>query len=217
MITFHIITIFPESIRPYLHESVLARAQKKGLMAVKLYDPRDFTNDKRGTIDDRPYGGGPGMVMLAGPILKAVKKAVERKKDVKIIVLSPNGKQFTNVYARTLSKKYKHIVLIAGHYEGVDARVKKILKAEEVSIGPYVLTGGELPSAVVVDAVTRQIEGSLGNSLSIEEKRTTSGETYTRPEVLVNKSKKYRVPKVLLSGNHKKIDEWRKERIRDTK
>ncbi len=210
--TFHIITIFPEMFRSYTDESILSRAQKKKLINIKFYNPRDFTKDKHKKVDDKPYGGGPGMVMHAEPILRAVTKARGRKKKVKIIMFSPSGKQFTNTYAETLSKKYKDIILIAGRYEGVDARVKKALKAEELSIGPYVLTGGEVPAMVVVDAMSRQIPGVLGHEESLEEKRISSSEMYTRPEIIKYKDKNYKVPKVLLSGDHKKIEEWKKGR-----
>ena len=207
--TFHIITIFPEMFHSYISESILARAQKNKLINIKFYNPRNFTKDKHKKVDDKPYGGGPGMVMQAEPILKAVGKARGRKKNVKIIMSSPSGKQFTNTYAKKLSKKYTDIILIAGRYEGIDSRVKKALRAEEVSIGPYVLTGGEVPAMVVVDAVSRQINGVLGREESLEEKRAASSEMYTRPEVVKYKGKNYKVPKVLLSGDHKKIDEWR--------
>ncbi len=198
--------------RSYTDESILLRAQKKKLINIKFYNPRDFTKDKHRKVDDSPYGGGPGMVMQAEPILRAVAKARGRKKNIKIIMFSPSGKQFTNTYAETLSKKYKDIILIAGRYEGVDARVKKALRAEELSIGPYVLTGGEVPAMVVVDAISRQIPGVLGHAQSLEEKRVASSEMYTRPEVVKYKDKNYKVPKVLLSGDHKKIEEWRKGR-----
>jgi len=210
--TFHIITIFPEMFLSYVNESILLRAQKKKLINIKFYNPRDFTKDKHKKVDHKPYGGGPGMVMAAEPILKAVGKARGRKKNVKIIMLSPSGKQFTNVYAKNITKKYKDVILIAGRYEGIDARVKKALRAEEISVGPYILTGGEAPAMVILDAVSRQISGVLGHEESLEEKRTASSEMYTRPEVLKYKSKNYKVPKVLLSGDHKKIEEWKKGR-----
>lgn len=164
-------------------------------------------------IDDKPYAGGPGMVMQALPIIKAVEKAIKSsKKKPKIILLSPAGKVFDNEYAEKVSKKYSDIIIICGRYEGIDARVKKIFKAEEISIGPYVLTGGELPAMVILDTVARRIPGVLGKIESVEENRISSSEVYTRPEVLVYKNKKYSVPKVLLSGNHKKIEEWKKQR-----
>jgi len=152
------------------------------------------------------------MVMRPEPILKAYEKAAKKikKSKSKIILFSPGGKQFTNDLAEKWSKEYEHLVLISGRYEGIDARVKKILKAEEVTIGPYVLTGGELPSLVVMDAVTRRLPGVLGNDISIEERRVASSEVYTRPEILKHKGKNYKVPKVLLSGDHKEIESWKK-------
>jgi tRNA (guanine37-N1)-methyltransferase len=211
---FHIITLFPESIKPYFDTSILGRAQRDKKIKVSFYNPRDFTKDKHRRVDQKPYGGGPGMVLEAESVLKAAQKAIGTKKKVLTIFFSPSGTQFTNAIARTYVKKYEHVVFICGHYEGVDARVKKILKAKEVSVGPFVLTGGELPAALVADAVTRQIKGVLGSYDSLEEERVASGEVYTRPEVLVYKKKKYRVPKILLSGHHKKIEEWKKKQKR---
>jgi len=226
---FHVITIFPELITSYVNESILGRATKKKLIDVKLYDPRDFTNDKHKRVDDKAYGGGPGMVMQAGPVLKAVDSALNKSKaksrKLKIILLSPHGKQLTNMYSETLRKKYTDIILISGRYEGIDARVKRALSdsgprtnglgqisVSEISIGPYTLTGGELPAMVVVDAVARRIPGVLGKDDSVEERRVASKEVYTRPEILVYKGKSYRVPKILLSGHHKNIEKWRKNK-----
>lgn len=206
---FHIITLFPDSFGSYINESIIARAAKDRKIKIKFYNPRDFTKDKHKRVDQKPYGGGPGMVLEAQAVLKAVEKAVGRKKKVKIIFLAPNGKQFDNAYAKKLSKQYKDVVIISGRYEGIDARVRKILKAEVVTVGPYVLTGGELPAMIILDAVARQIKGVLGNETSIEEERISSSDVYTRPEVLKYKGKNYKVPKVLLSGDHKKIDQWR--------
>ncbi|MBL7045018.1 MAG: tRNA (guanosine(37)-N1)-methyltransferase TrmD [Parcubacteria group bacterium] len=207
--TFHIITLFPNSFDSYINESIIARAVKDKKIKIKFYNPRDFTKDKHKRVDQKPYGGGPGMVLEAQAILKAVEKAVGRKKKVKIIFLAPNGKQFDNTYAKKLSKNYKDVVIISGRYEGIDARVRKILKAEVITVGPYVLTGGELPAMIILDAVARQVKGVLGNKSSVEEERVSSSDVYTRPEVLKYKGKNYKVPKVLLSGNHKKIDQWR--------
>ena len=214
MIPYHIITLFPEIIRAYTEASILGRAQKRKKIGVKVYNPRDFTRDKHKRIDGRPYGGGPGMVMQAEPILKAVKKAVTGKKNkkIKIIILSPNGKQFTNETALRFSKKYTDIIFIAGRYEGIDARVKKILKVEEWSSGPYIVTGGELPALTMLDAITRQIPGVLGQDLSVEEKRIAGKEIYTRPETFTYAGKKYSVPKVLLSGHHEKIEKYRRKK-----
>jgi tRNA (guanine37-N1)-methyltransferase len=223
-VTYHIITIFPEAFESYLNSSILKRAIENRTIAVKLYNPRDFTTDKHRKVDDRPYAGGPGMVMYALPIIKAVEhikskfghlvskrgKSAHKVVLCKTILFSAQGKQFTNLEARPLSKKYTDIILICGHYEGIDARVTKILKAEEISIGPYVLTGGELPAMVLVDSISRQIDGVLGKNESLEEGRVASPEVYTRPEILEYKKKKYRVPKILLSGNHKKIEEYQR-------
>ncbi|MDP2593410.1 MAG: hypothetical protein Q8P52_02040, partial [bacterium] len=139
------------------------------------------------------------------------KKLKTKDSKLKIIIMSPAGKQFTNTKANHFLKSYTDIIIICGHYEGIDARVKKILKAEDVSVGPYVLTGGEVPAMVVLDAVSRQIPGVLGHPESLEESRVSSSEVYTRPEVFEYEKKKYRVPKVLLSGDHKKIEEWKKK------
>lgn len=222
---FHLITLFPEICRAYTDASILGRAQKtekgKGAkvrgkkISVSYYNPRDFSKNKHKKVDDRPYGGGPGMVMTAEPVLKAWEKAVGRKKDqkkVKTLIMSPRGKMFTNKLAKDYVKKYDHIVLISGRYEGIDARVKKILKAEEVSVGDYVLTGGELPALTIIDSVSRQVPGVLGEFESLEDERVTSGECYTRPEEFEYKKKKYRVPKVFTSGDHKEIEKRRSQK-----
>ncbi len=206
---FHIITLFPKTFDSYIKESIIARARADKKISFSFYNPRDFTKDSHRRIDRKPYGGGPGMVMEAEPILKAVKKAQGRKKKVKVLFFSPSGKQFDNVYAKRLAKNYSDIILIAGRYEGVDARVVKVTKADIVSVGPYVLTGGEIPAMVITDAVSRFLPGVLGNADSLEESRLASPNVYTRPEVLKWNGKKYCVPKVLLSGNHKKIAEWK--------
>ncbi len=210
MFTFHIITLFPESIKPYLDASILGRAQEAKKIKIKFYNPRDFTKDKWARVDKRPYGGGPGMVLEAESILKAVAKAVGRRRAA-IFFFDTTGEQFSNILANKIasSKNVKDVVLICGHYEGVDARVQKVLKATKLSVGPFVLTGGELPAAIVIDAVARQIPGVLGTFESVEEKRVSSSEVYTRPEVLKWKGKNYRVPKVLLSGNHAEIEKWK--------
>ena len=217
---FHIITLFPESFTSYLNESILARAIKEKKVKVSFYNPRDFakvTKVQKGKnkpykrVDDIPYGGGPGMVMQAEPVVKAIEKALKKTKKgkTKIIFLAPFGKQFDTEYAKTSAKKYTDIVIISGRYEGIDERVNTIFKTEKVTVGPFVLTGGELPAMIIMDSVSRQIDGVLGNKASLEEERISSSEVYTRPEILEYKKKKYRVPKVLLSGNHKLIDEYR--------
>ncbi len=209
---FHIVTLFPESIEGYLNSSILGRAQKDKKIKISFYNPRDYTKDIHRRVDQKPYGGGPGMVLEAESVLLAAEKVIGKKKNVLVVFFSPGGTQFTNTTARTYAKKYKHIVFLCGHYEGIDARVEKILEAQSVSIGPYVLTGGELPAAVIIDAVSRQIPGVLGKYSSLEEERVSAHEVYTRPEVLTWKKKKYRVPDVLLSGHHKKIDEWKEKK-----
>lgn len=218
---FHVITLFPALIDSYLSESILARALKEKKISVSFYNPRDYVKPTKAQkcrdkpylrVDDKPYGGGPGMILQADPVIKAVEKALKKTKKAKIIFFSPSGKKFTTAYAKASVKKYTDIVLICGRYEGIDARVKKIFKAEDISVGDYVLTGGEIPAMIVVDCISRQIEGVLGNFDSREEERIASKDVYTRPEVLVYKGKKYRVPAVLLSGDHAKIDKWRKGR-----
>jgi tRNA (guanine37-N1)-methyltransferase len=219
---FHIITLFPDSFNSYLNESILARAIKNKKIKVSFYNPRDFVKvpkSQKGKdkpykrIDDIPYGGGPGMVMQVEPIVKAVEKALKnirsKKPKIKIIFLSPEGKQFDTQYAKDSVKKYTDIIVICGRYEGIDERVNKIFKTEKITVGPFVLTGGELPAMIMIDCMARQIEGVLGNFFSREEERVSSNEVYTRPEIFKYKNKNYKVPEVLLSGNHKKIDEYR--------
>jgi tRNA (guanine37-N1)-methyltransferase len=208
---FHIVTLFPESISCYLNSSILKRAQQDKKISVSYYNPRDYSNDKHNKVDAKPYGGGPGMVLQAEPVIKAIEKAKGKKKGVKIIWLSPGGELFTNTFAQKISKSKatKHIIFVCGRYEGIDARVKKAFRVTEVSVGDFVLTGGELPTALIIDAIARQIPGVLGNNNSPEESRIASHDVYTRPEVFTYKSKKYAVPKVLLSGNHKDIDDHR--------
>ena len=214
---FHIITIFPEMFDSYLKGSIIGRAIKDKKISIKFYNPMDFCEQKK-RVDARPYGGGPGMVLRPELFLKAFSKIkipskiprVPLGKKAKIILFSTSGKKFTTGYAKGAAKKFTDIILISGRYEGIDARVQKILRAEEVSIGDYVLTGGELPAMVLIDSISRQIPGVLGKYESLEEERVSTSEVYTRPEVLKYKGKNYKVPKVLLSGNHKKIDEWKK-------
>lgn len=224
---FDIITIFPRVFDSYFNESIIKRAKFKKLVDIRIYNLRDFTRDKhktvalrqaqgnrepRRTIDDKPYGGGPGMVFKVEPLARAINYIRGKNTETKIILFSASGRKFNAKLAQDFAKKYKRIILIAGHYEGVDERIKSIFggKIEELSIGPYVLTGGELPAMVFVDAVSRHIPGVLGKEESLEEKRYGVGvPAYTRPEVFVYKNKKYTVPKVLVSGNHKDIEKWR--------
>ncbi len=213
--TYHIISLFPDSFTSYLNESILKRAIEDKKIKVKFYSPRDFTKgtsyaDRR--VDDKPYGGGPGMVIEALPVIKAVQKAKGKKKNVKIIWFTPSGKQFDTNYAKNTAHKYSDIIFICGRYEGIDARVKKVFKVEEISVGPFVLTGGELPAMILIDSISRQIKGVLGDINSLEESRASSPDVYTRPDVVEYMGKKYKVPKVLLSGNHKLIDEWKNKK-----
>lgn len=211
MLHFHIVTLFPESIEPYLKASIIGKAQERKKIKISYYDPKKFTHDKYGRVDRRPYGGGPGMVLEPDGILRAVEKAIGKKRGAEKIFFATDGAVFDEAMAKKLAKK-KDILFICGHYEGVDARVQKILKAKKVSVGPYVLTGGELPAATLIDAISRHVAGVLGKAESLEASRVSSPEVYTRPETLVWKGKKYRVPKVLLSGNHAEIEKWKRER-----
>ncbi len=222
-IRFHFITLFPEAFSSYIEASIVARGISEGYIKTHFYNPRDYVKPKGAQrfkekplrmVDDRPYGGGPGMVMKAEPILKAIEKAYIKvgKKNIKkacVVFLTPGGDQFTTDTAAAWANKYTDIIFLCGRYEGIDARVKKVYKTIDVSVGPWVVTGGELPAMVMLDVIARQIPGVLGNFDSREESRVSSHDVYTRPEVLEYKKKKYKVPKVLLSGDHKKIDEWR--------
>ena len=240
MMRFDIITIFPKIFDSYLNESILKRAQNRGLVKIKVHNLRDYTADKHKKVDDSPYGGGAGMVLMAEPIIKitdSLRKRSKNRKKTKIVIFSAKGKQFNQKTAYDWAKKYDNIIFISGRYEGIDERVRQILsarggsafggKAEEISIGYYVLTDGDVAAMVVISAVSRLIPGviklesleeeSHWNLLVRKEKDISLGKGleyphYTRPEVLVYKGKKYRVPKVLLSGNHKKIGEWRRKR-----
>lgn len=213
-IAFSIISIFPEAFSSYLETSILGNARKKKLVNIKMVNPRAFTKDKHKTVDDKPYGGGPGMVMKIEPIYRAVQAARSRVKcqmsNVRTILFSTRGKLFTQKDARRLAA-YDHLILICGRYEGVDERVAKHIADEEISIGDYILSGGELPAMVVAEAISRHIPGVLGKGESLEEIKG-SYPVYTRPETLKSKKgKTWKVPSVLVSGDHKKIEEWRKK------
>lgn len=231
MTIFHIFTIFPESFRSYFETSILKRAQEKKLIKIKIYNIRDFTEDKHKTTDEKPFGGGAGMVMKAEPIIKAVGAVLKKIKNksasrrAKIILFSAKGKQFDQKTAYDFSKKYTDIFLICGRYEGIDERVKLVLKAQEISIGPYVLTDGETPAMVVVSGISRLLPGAIrmeslqeesffNTVLKKEKKGALEYPHYTRPEIFEFKGEKYRVPKVLLSGDHRKIAEWREKHSR---
>lgn len=219
---FHLVTLFQEACDAYLSASILGRAREEKKITVSYQNPRDFVvipkerpNKSYKKVDDRPYGGGPGMVMQAMPVVKAVEKALKGKKEKKPVVVwfSPSGKQFTNNDADALAKKYTDVVLICGRYEGIDERAKKIIKTfapiKEFAVGEAVYTGGEVPALAIVDAVTRRLPGVLGKDESVEERRVASSAVYTRPETISYKEKNYKVPKVLQTGHHAKIDAWR--------
>jgi len=251
---FDIVTIFPEIFNSYFSESILKRAQKKGLIKIETHDLRQWTNDRHKTVDDSPYGGGPGMVFKIEPIFKAVSalnksqipnpksqtnpksKTQNSKPKRRVILFSAKGKQFTQEDARRLSK-YGQLILICGRYEGVDERVAEHVADEEISVGNFVLTGGEIPAMIAVDAVSRLIPGVLGKKESLEEESFSKGlrttdyglrpkrnslavdssrssvdsyleyPQYTRPESF----RGWKVPEVLLSGDHQKIKEWREK------
>jgi len=241
---FHIITLFPHIFDSYINESILGRAQREKKLKFNFYNPRDFARPTEASarrakvdktyqkpylrVDDKPYGGGAGMVLQAEPILKAfskVEKKIKNIKKTKVVVFSAKGTPFNQRMAYDWAKKYNDVVFITGRYEGIDERVTEILKAEEISIGSYVLTDGDVAAMVVASAVGRLIPGVISldslkeeshwNLILEKEKDGVLGSHgleyphYTRPEVLVYKKKKYKVPAVLLSGDHKKIDEWR--------
>ena len=219
-----IITIFPNLFTGFLDESLLARAQAKKLLSIKIHNLRKWTTDKHKTVDDRPYGGGAGMVLKIEPIFRAVQslkpanlkfKILNLKFRSRVVLLSAKGKTFTQKDARRLSK-YDQVVFICGRYEGVDERVAKYVADEEISIGNYVLFGGEVPAMVIVEAVSRLISGVVAKEESVKNESFTKNITkeyphYTRPDIFILNGKKLKVPPVLLSGDHKKIEEWRKK------
>ena len=206
---FDIITIFPDALKPILNESILKRAQQKKKISINVHDLRDYTKDKHQKVDDRPFGGGPGMVFTPQPIFDAVKKIKGRRK-AKVILTCPTGKPLTQGLAKELAKN-KNLIIICGHYEGVDERVRKMLVDESISIGDYILTGGELPALVIVECISRLIPGVLGKKDSLVDESFEGGlleyPHYTRPADF----RGIKVPCVLLSGNHKEVKGWRKE------
>lgn len=207
-----VVTAFPGMMQAIFNESILLKAQEKKKVDLKVWDLRKFTTDKRKTVDDYPYGGGAGMILKPEPLFRAVDKISEELETTQkeIILMSPQGKLFDHHEAKVLSQK-KNLIFLCGHYRGVDERVVKFLVTQEVSIGDYVLTGGELPAAVVIDAVVRLIPGVLGDFNSAENDSIVNGMLdyphYTRPPVY----RGMKVPEVLLSGHHKKVEEWRKK------
>jgi tRNA (guanine37-N1)-methyltransferase len=217
--TFHIITLFPNAFDSYLGESIIKRAIEDKKIKIKFYDPKDYAvlaaKQEKAVVkrvDDKPYGGGPGMVVRPLPVINAIAAALAKSKNkkAKIIFLSPSGKQFTNTYAHGVAKKHTDVIIVSGRYEGIDARIKKVFKMEDISIGPFVLTGGELPAMIMIDSISRGVPGVLGNFNSLEESRLASADVYTRPEKFTYKGKEYKVPKILLSGDRAKIEEWKR-------
>ncbi len=219
MIKIDFLTIFPELIRPYMEGSIMKRAQDAGAVDFAFTNIRDFTEDKHRRVDDTPYGGGAGMVMQVAPIYRAMQHVINDRtmqKNRHVILLSAKGKRFTQSDAQRL-KKYDHLVFICGRYEGVDERVAMHIADEEMSIGDYVLTGGELGAMVIADSIVRLLPHVLGNAESaIYESHTIEGyrehPQYTKPE----KFNEWHVPEVLLSGNHQSIDIWRDEHSKKT-
>ncbi len=218
---FDIITIFPNVFDSYLNESILKRAREKKLLDIRIHNLRDYTTDKHKTVDDRPFGGGPGMVLMVEPIYRALgalkaapPRTTKSKRETRVVMLAPEGTQLTQREAERLSM-YQRVVLLCGRYEGFDARVEKLVD-EKVSIGPYVLAGGELPAMVLLETVARNVPGVVGHPEALKEETFSKHleyveyPQYTRPEVFTWRGKRYRVPKVLLGGNHKKIGEWRR-------
>lgn len=230
-IQFDILTIFPGIFDSYLAEGIISRAVNKKILKINVHDLRDFSSDKRRTVDDTTYGGGPGMVLKIEPIFKALRKIKvidtkgrrtrAGKKNTRIIIASAKGKIFDQEKAIELSK-YKRIVIICGRYEGIDERVAEHLSDEEISVGEYVLTGGELAAMIFLDSITRLKRGVVGNRESVlEESFSKKGYLeyphYTKPESFIPvRGLKWNVPKVLLSGDHKKIKEWRDEKSKNS-
>jgi len=213
---FDIITIFPHIFDSYLKETFIKKAQDKSLIKINLHNLRDWATNERKTVDDSPYGGGLGMVLKIEPIFKAVKEITKKKKKTRVILFTPRGKMFNQKKAFQLSK-YDQLVFICGRYEGIDERVNKYIADEEISIGEYDLMGGELPAMIVIETISRLIPNVLGKPELLKERMTKKGgfieyPQYTRPEVFEGiKGKKWKVPKVLLSGHQKNIQEWREQ------
>jgi tRNA (guanine37-N1)-methyltransferase len=221
MVRFDVLTLFPGMFAPVLAQSMLKRGQEKGLLVVRIHNLRDFTADRHKVVDDTPYGGGAGMVMKAEPILRAVsavrREAQSQGEEIRVLFPTPQGRPLTQSYAQELATESRRIVILCGHYEGVDERVRLALAPEEISLGDYVLTGGELPALVLIDATTRLVPGVLGDpSSAVDESFSDSlleYPQYTRPAEIEGIT----VPEVLLSGHHEAIRLWRrKQALRST-
>ncbi len=205
-----IVTLFPALCKGVLSESVIGRAWKEGIVKINLVDLRDYTHDVRKTVDDKPYGGGAGMVLRPEPLFECLQDI--RTPEAKIVLMCPQGTRFTQAIARRYASTVEHLILVCGHYEGVDERVRQCLMDEELSIGDYVLTNGAIAASVVTDAVVRLLPGALGNDESSADESFSNEPLleypqFTRPEDY----KGMRVPEILLSGNHQEIDAWRLE------
>lgn len=210
---FDIITLFPDMVKTVLGESIIGRAQKAGIIEVNAHNARDFSTDKHRKTDDTPFGGGVGMVMTCQPIYDcylSIKEKISAESKTRVIYMSPKGRQFSHSVASELSQ-YDNIIILCGHYEGVDQRVIDEIVDEEISIGDYVVTGGEIPACILVDAVSRLKDGVLSSNECYENESVASGileyPQYTKPRVFLGRE----VPEVLLSGDHKKIERWRLE------
>jgi tRNA (guanine37-N1)-methyltransferase len=209
-----VLTLFPDILRAALQESILGRAQEAGLVEIHLHQLRDYALDKHRTVDEKPYGGGPGMLLKCEPVFRAVEAVQAMAPAGRVILFSPGGKPFTQEKAREYAGR-ERLILLCGSYEGMDERVREHLVDEEISIGDYVLTNGAVAALVVIDAVTRLLPGAVGNEQSTEEESFSTGllegPQYTRPEEF----RGWRVPEILLSGNHEKIKEWRRQKSRE--
>lgn len=226
MITFDVITIFPELVKAFSQESLLRKAQEKKLLKIGVHNLRDWAQDRHKKVDDKPFGGGLGMVFKVEPIYRAVQslKAKNKKLKTKIILFTPRGEKFTQQKAEKLMK-YDHLIFLCGRYEGVDERVAEHIAQEELSIGDYVLMGGEIPAMAVIETMARLIPGVVGKPSFLKERRLGAKKgqkqgfleypQYTRPEAFSPKrGVVWKVPKVLLSGNHKDIEAWKAKRGR---
>jgi tRNA (guanine37-N1)-methyltransferase len=211
---FEVFTLLPEVFPPYLESSILLRARQRGLIDVRVHNIRDYTHDRHHTTDDTPYGGGGGMVMKPGPVFEAVESvlglAPAQPAGIPIVLLTPQGRVFTQRVAEELAA-HERIALLCGRYEGVDERIREHLVTDEISVGDYVLTGGELPALLIIDAISRLIPGVLGDPTGAEDDSHSMGlleyPHYTKPPEF----RGWRVPDVLLSGNHARIERWRRE------
>ncbi|MGB0757757.1 MAG: tRNA (guanosine(37)-N1)-methyltransferase TrmD [Patescibacteria group bacterium] len=217
---FDIITIFPEILDSYLEETILARAKSLGIIEIYTHTPREFATDAHKSIDDKPYGGGAGMVMLFEPIAKTIEKVKDPERKSLTVLLAANGDVFKQEKAREIVAEYEQVIFICGRYEGVDARIEEIVDMK-MSVGEYVLAGGELPALVMLEATARLIPGVLGKEESLREESFNEDgyleyPHYTRPETVSWQGKDYTVPEVLLSGNHAEIVKWRKQNSRHT-